>query len=476
MQKRQHARWAWLAAFASLAIVLTGAIAAGASADKSAQGACATIAKYQLQKQTNSHAASVLAACGRTPASQSQLNSNFSSLAHLSRTPNDYGGADVNLITGGEGTFPHVTQSETQVWAQGNTVVTAYNDSRTAPTCYQGGSYSTNGGTTWTDLNARPFCTGHGTGFGDPVVVYDVLHSKWIAVFLASGCGGQGLGVWTSTDGITWPAGPCAHSGTSDDRESGWVDNNPSSPFYGRAYISFNNFSVGGGALQVIWSNDGGSTWTAPVTVVGSFIRDVQVTVGPDGKVFIATMNEGGGGLNPRTNIMEMSANGGASWSSVNMGASFPAPGVALCSSNSYFVNMYPQYWRHMGWGDVAVGPSNVVHYAYAQHGAGADKGDIYYVRSTDNGLTWSPPLRLDADGGTRGQWQPSVAVTPAGHVFVSWYDQRNTSGDDLQRFGRLSTDNGASWQPAAPVSDVTYAVPTQPDPNIQPCYTTAAC
>ena len=76
---------------------------------------------------------------------------------------------------------------------------------------------------------------------------------------------------------------------------------------------------------------------------------------------------------------------------------------------------MYPQYWRHMGWGDIGVGPNNVVHYAYATHGTGSDKGDIYYVRSTDNGATWSAPLRLDGDGGTRGQWQPSLAVTPGG-------------------------------------------------------------
>ena len=68
-----------------------------------------------------------------------------------------------------------------------------------------------------------------------------------------------------------------------------------------------------------------------------------------------------------------------------------------------------------MGWGDIGVGPNNVVHYAYAAHGTGSDKGDIYYVRSTDNGATWSAPLRLDGDGGSRGQWQPSLAVTPAG-------------------------------------------------------------
>ena len=293
MQKRQHARWPWLAAFASLAIVLTGAVAAGASAGKSAHGVCATIGTFQLQKQVNAHAAQILAACGRTPASQEQLNSRFSSLAQLRQSPRDYGGTDVNIITGGEGTFPSVTQSETQVWAAGNTVVSAYNDSRTAPSCYSGGSYSTNGGSTWSNLNTRPFCTGHGTGFGDPVVMYDAMHSKWIAVFLASGCGGQGLGVWTSNDGVTWGTGPCAHSGGSDDRESGWVDNNPSSPFYGRAYITWNNFAVGGGAVQVTWSNDGGATWTAPVTVVGSFVRDVQVTVGPDGHVFVGDDGRG---------------------------------------------------------------------------------------------------------------------------------------------------------------------------------------
>ena len=46
-----------------------------------------------------------------------------------------------------------------------------------------------------------------------------------------------------------------------------------------------------------------------------------------------------------------------------------------------------------MGWGDIGAGPSKIIHYAYAQHGAGADAGDIYYMRSTDNGATWSTPL-----------------------------------------------------------------------------------
>ena len=78
-----------------------------------------------------------------------------------------------------------------------------------------------------------------------------------------------------------------------------------------------------------------------------------------------------------------------------------------------------------MGWGQPAGGPNNTVHYAYAAHGTGSDEGDIYDVRSTDSGATWSTPLKLNTDSGTRAQWMPSTGVTSSGTVFVKWYDRR---------------------------------------------------
>ena len=42
--------------------------------------------------------------------------------------------------------------------------------------------------------------------------------------------GGQGMRISLSTNGITWTVGPCAHSSSGDDRESGWVDDNPATP------------------------------------------------------------------------------------------------------------------------------------------------------------------------------------------------------------------------------------------------------
>ena len=57
-----------------------------------------------------------------------------------------------------------------------------------------------------------------------------------------------------------------------------------------------------------------------------------------------------------------------------------------------------------------------------------------------------------------------------AGFGFVSWYDERNTTDDSLQRYGRASFENGATWQSEVAVSDVIFPKPVQPDPNIVPC------
>ena len=48
-----------------------------------------------------------------------------------------------------------------------------------------------------------------------------------------------------------------------------------------------------------------------------------------------------------------------------------------------------------------------------AQGQAPSDHGDIYYVRSTDNGSTWSTPIKLNDDPGGqyKTQWMPSLSV-----------------------------------------------------------------
>ena len=80
------------------------------------------------------------------------------------------------------------------------------------------------------------------------------------------------------------------------------------------------------------------------------------------------------------------------------MGPRFNPPGDSSCPTNGYFWQVNPII-RHMGWGEPAVGPNGVVHYVFAGAGTkNGDKGDIFYTRSTDNGKTWSTPIKLNTD------------------------------------------------------------------------------
>src|SRR5881392_698673 len=398
---------------------------------------CSQIHELGIDRQENFRAGLIMIACGAAEGGSAPNVSFVSRLWQRLFAPFVYGGTDVDLITGAE-TSPHVTQSETFSWANPdnlNQIVVAYNDSRIAPSNYSGASYSSDGGLTFTRLNPSPFATGHGTNFGDPVVLYNRPNATWHAIFLASGCGSfnAGIGDWTSSDGgVTWAVGACVHNSSNDDRESGWSDMNPSSAFYGRMYVSFNNFAIAGPPISVTFSTDNGATWSAPQNLPlggASSVRDVQITGDLlTGDVYVAGMNEMGGGLGNRANMIYRSTDGGATWALTYTGPPFAGPGSGLCSNNSYFATMFGTYWRHMGWGEPAA-LNHVVHYVYAQHGAALDTGDVYYIRSTDSGVTFSAPLKLNTDATTTAQWQPNLSVNANGSLFAMWYDGREGTG-----------------------------------------------
>src|SRR5437867_8732121 len=274
---------------------------------------CSKIRELGIDRQENFRAGLIMIACGEAEGGSGPNVSFPSRLLQTVFAPFTYGGTDVDLITGAE-TSPHVTQSETFSWTNPdnpNQIVVAYNDSRTAFANYSGASYSSDGGLTFTRLNPSPFATGHGTNFGDPVVLYDRPNATWHAIFLATGCGGQGIGDWTTTDGgATWAVGACVANRPSGgaDRESGWSDMNPASPFYGRMYVSFNNFANVGPPISATFSTDNGATWSAPQSLAlggATSVRNVQITGDQvTGDVYIAGMNEMGGGLGNRANMM----------------------------------------------------------------------------------------------------------------------------------------------------------------------------
>src|SRR5437870_7453470 len=450
---------------------------------------CSKIRELGIDKQENMRAGAIMIYCGEAQGGAVSPAHSFSQLVQTLLSPLAYGTSDVDLVTGSE-ISPNVTQSETFTAStpdNPNQIVVAYNDSRgrnASPINISGASVSTDGGTTFTRLTRANGQSPFDNTFGDPVILYNKPSATWFTVWLDAGCGAQGLGGYKSTtpwDPNSWTH-YCIHTNSQDDRESGWADNNPSSPFYGRMYVSWNDFNVGGGALFVRYSTDNGVTWTnaRQITTGTPFIRDVQITGDlATGDVYIAGMNEGGGGFpHNDTNLIFRSTDGGNTWTNTYTGTAFSGPGR---SASGYFATMYasPAYWRHEGWGEPAA-YNHVVSYVYAARNTGnGDPGDVFYIRSTDSGVTFSPPLQLNTDiDHTKAQWQPNLSVSPTGTLLAIWYDETprvaascqpsSPSTPCYQMYSRKSNDNGVTWLAPDTLSDVASPLPLQPDPGIQ--------
>src|ERR1700687_870852 len=326
-------------AFFVISLALSGGLASGAQAgptkaDPTKAGLtkggeltvlgvqCSRVNELGIDKQENLRASMIRVGCGLEAGGDPDLFP-----ASAEEGPALINDVNVNLITGPQN-FPKVTQSESMVWAtpDGSTIVINYNDSDSSPGNYSGVSVSVDSGATFTRLLPSPFATGHGANVGDPIVVYNVALGKWFAGDLVGGCGGQGIGLWTSTDGVTWTVGACAHNSSFDDRESMWVDNNRNSPHFGRMYVSVNDYARSQ-KIYVAYSDDG-TTWSTPVQVSDTFVRNIQLTGSPDDvTVFVAGMDEGSGGVDMRQNIIYRSTDGGANWTGVNWGWGLHPPG-----------------------------------------------------------------------------------------------------------------------------------------------------
>ena len=88
--------------------------------------------------------------------------------------------------------------------------------------------------------------------FGDPVILFHKASGNWLTVWIDVdwGCTLGGYKSTTPGDPNSWTHF-CVFNEAAD-RESGWVENNPSSPFFGRMYISWNDFNMGQGELFVV--------------------------------------------------------------------------------------------------------------------------------------------------------------------------------------------------------------------------------
>ncbi len=366
------------------------------------------------------------------------------------------------LILGGS-----TTQSENSVFVNpiDNQISLNSNNSQTGAS-FSGTSalFTFDGGLTWTGGSA----SAGGSNSGDPAVAIDLNGTSYIG-HIANG-GGQGVAI-SNNNGATWSTSVIASGATGFlDKNHLWVDNGTSSPFQGNLYSAWTNFGGANyGEIEVSRSTDNGVTWSAPVTVsaaigAGSHNQGVNIQTGPNGDVYAVWAIYDSWPSRENAIGFARSTDGGATFGAAvrihnNIQGVRWQPGFPI--ANPHGKNMRSNSFPGMAT-DISTGAnSGTIYVVWSNVGVpGVNTGtdvSIYMMSSTDNGVTWSTPSKVNQDPIGNVQYFPWIASDPVnGNLSVIFYDDRNVAATDAEAWVANSTDGGTSWSDNR-VSDVSF-------------------
>jgi hypothetical protein len=94
-------------------------------------------------------------------------------------------------------------------------------------------------------------------------------------------------------------------------------------------------------------------------------------------------------------------------------------------------------------------GNGNVYVLASMSRFSSSDEGDVMFAKSTDGGLTWSAPVKVNDDLSTSNtQWFGTMSVAPNGRIDAAWLDTRDdmTGGNNSALYYSYSIDHGDTW------------------------------
>ncbi len=345
------------------------------------------------------------------------------------------------------------TQSETSIAVNGSNIVISFNDASENNSGY---AFSTNGGASFTHRRIPPPVDGQNRG--DGVVAFGPdgeLYYATLSRIDLTGTQGQSksiIGVAKSTDnGATFSLPANASTSLTGFQDKEWiaVDRGSSSQFRGNVYVSWTSLNR---FIAFSRSTDGGLSFGSWVNLSGSAtIQGSMPAVAPNGDVYVAYLVS--------FNFSE--ENGIAIVKSTDGGASFSGPKmIAVLYGIRVVTGMYDV--RANSWPAIAVDKNNFVHVVYCATPKfpGLDRSDIFYIRSTDGGASFSAPVKLNDDDTNTTQHLPAIAAADGGALGIKWWDRRNDPANDVLTdvYMTISTDGGASFKKNFRLTDHNWA------------------
>jgi hypothetical protein len=308
-----------------------------------------------------------------------------------------------------------------------------------------GNAYSTDAGHTWT----FPGVIDPGVFRSDPV-----LRNDGEGTFFYNSLTTSGNSYWTNVyksedGGSAWTMGTFAQGG---DKQWMSVDRTD---------------GIGAGNIYEFWtsgysicapyaftrSTDGNVSYEPCTSIPGDPYWGTTI-VGPDGTLYLCGVQQWGGFMVAKSSNARDPGQD-VSWDftvSVNLGGEIVGFGGTQCPNPDGLLGQTIIAVDSSG----GPGNGNVYLLCSVATYVNSDPCDVMFARSTDGGLNWSAPVKINDDlGHTAYQWFGTMSVAPDGRIDVIWLDTRNNPGTvNSALYYSYSLDEGVTWTQNAKLSD----------------------
>jgi hypothetical protein len=320
-------------------------------------------------------------------------------------------------------------------WRQFDTIASSFRQA--------GYGYSTDAGLTW----RFPGVLDPGVFRSDPVLESDSEGNFYY--YSLTNSPDYHCTMYRSADGgATWSAGTYAYGG-----DKAWMTIDQSDGIgHDQLYFSWDY----AGCCGDDWFNltaDRGQTFTSPIPIPEQPIWGVN-TVGPDGAVYVAGrlyFTNAQFAVAKSSTVQDTSVTPAFDWGVV----------VDMGGEHHFSIGYGPNPGGLLGqaWidADRSSGPNAGNLYVLCSvDPPGADPMDVHFVRSTDGGVSWTAPMKVnDNPDSTSWQWFGTMAVAPTGRIDAIWLDTRDNPGSvSSSLYHAYSIDGGTSWSANARLSD----------------------
>lgn len=306
--------------------------------------------------------------------------------------------------------------------------------------------------------------------WGDPVIIADTAGNFYF-FHLSNPPGGHWIDrivcQKTSDNGKTWTNGSYTGLNGKKAQDKHWATVDPATNYLYVTWTQFDKYDSDDpehkSSIQFSVSTDGAATWSAPKKINeqdGDCLDGNNTTegavpcIGPNGEIYVTWAG-------PLGLMFDRSLDGGKTWLDQDVridpmptGWSYQVPGIYRC--NGLPISAC----------DRTGGPHHgTIYVNWTDQRNGEDDTDVWLAKSTDQGKTWTKPIRVNDDMPGSHQFFTWMTLDPTnGYLYFVFYDRRGLQGTMTNVYMARSTDGGETFvnfkvndKPFAPNKEIFF-------------------